>query len=497
MNRAHASAALNRLVEVAPHLGLAKSTANTLASRGPGPLLDVLAREVQLDPSDRRIWLLLALLSGGLPTSPTVTAVRRALALTPPHMAYRSFLGATIANPDRFSFASVRIVTDAIVVDVDFSARSEHNTGVQRVARNVASRWSAKPNVVFTAWEDGGTAFRALTPTERTRALRWGEVSRRLGRARKRRKKEEVTPDLLVPLDSLIVVTEVPTQRASAALTAIAESGSNSVALIGYDVIPIVSAHTVPIAESNKFIEYLGLVKHSDRVAGISATAAEEFSGFVDAIRAQGLRGPVVVSVPLPVDVPGDIDPSPHAVVSIPGVLCVGSQEPRKNQLSVLGAAEELWQEGLTFSLTFVGGGSRRFTRVFDREVRFLARRGRDVRVLRGVEDASLAEFYRASLFSVFPSIHEGYGLPVAESLAYGRPVITTEYGSTAEIASGGGCLTINPRDLASLAAAMRQLLAEPSVLKRLRAEIEGRAFRTWDNYADDLWHELVEGRDA
>ena len=39
----------------------------------------------------------------------------------------------------------------------------------------------------------------------------------------------------------------------------------------------------------------------------------------------------------------------------------------------------------------------------------------------------------------VFPSVHEGYGLPVAESLALGTPVITTEYGSTAEIAAGGG----------------------------------------------------------
>ena len=52
-------------------------------------------------------------------------------------------------------------------------------------------------------------------------------------------------------------------------------------------------------------------------------------------------------------------------------------------------------------------------------------------RVRTYVSDAELADAYQAARFSVLVSLHEGYGLPVAESLGYGTPVITTNYGST------------------------------------------------------------------
>jgi glycosyltransferase involved in cell wall biosynthesis len=249
----------------------------------------------------------------------------------------------------------------------------------------------------------------------------------------------------------------------------------------------------LPSAETERFVRYLTILKHSDRVVGISDAATEEFAGFGDTLAAQGLTAPTAVSVRLPVDLPDETQGGAPSDNTSPLVLCVGSQEPRKNHRAILFAAEMLWREGLQFRLRFVGGGSLSYTRDFDRRIRKLRKEGRAVEVLRGVNDAVLLASYRDARFTVFPSLHEGYGLPVAESLAQGVPAITTSYGSTAEIAADGGCLTVDPRDDDQLINAMRSLLVDDVELDRLLAECRTRPAHTWDEYVDELWNALVE----
>lgn len=93
----------------------------------------------------------------------------------------------------------------------------------------------------------------------------------------------------------------------------------------------------------------------------------------------------------------------------------------------------------------------------------------------------------------MFPSLHEGFGLPVVESLAHGTPVITSDFGSTAQSGAAGGTVLVDPRDDDALTGAMRTLLTDDDVLARLRAEIARRPERTWQDYADELWTQLVE----
>jgi glycosyltransferase involved in cell wall biosynthesis len=107
------------------------------------------------------------------------------------------------------------------------------------------------------------------------------------------------------------------------------------------------------------------------------------------------------------------------------------------------------------------------------------------------VSEEELWQAYHDASFTVFPSFHEGYGLPVAESLACGTPVITTNYGSTREIAEGGGALLINPRDDDELTDAIRRALTDDALLEKLRAEAVARSPRSWDDYARDLWQAL------
>jgi glycosyltransferase involved in cell wall biosynthesis len=104
-----------------------------------------------------------------------------------------------------------------------------------------------------------------------------------------------------------------------------------------------------------------------------------------------------------------------------------------------------------------------------------------------------LERAYASAAFTVFPSLHEGFGLPVAESLLHGTPVVTTNYGATAETGAHGGALLIDPRSDTELTDAMRTLLTDDVALRRLRGQIASRPERSWQDYADELWNRLVE----
>ncbi|MBN9618404.1 MAG: glycosyltransferase [Actinobacteria bacterium] len=171
-------------------------------------------------------------------------------------------------------------------------------------------------------------------------------------------------------------------------------------------------------------------------------------------------------------------------------MLCIGSFEPRKNQLAVIHACEQLWREGIEVELRLIGGGG--WKRDVARAVGRLQAAGRPVSVHTAISEEELAANYASARFTVFVSQHEGYGLPVAESLAYGVPAITTNYGSTAEIAAGGGVLTVDPRNDQEILDTMRRLLTDDHELDRLIAEIGRRPDRRWSEYAAELWQQLV-----
>ena len=479
-------AAAGRARAVAPHL-LPDGTA---LPDDADALWAELAAAVRRSGRTEEIWLLVVALTAAFPDADQVRSVRRALELAPEGNELPAVLAAcrglavSVGRLDR----GLEVVTGRVVVDVDFCATEMHNTGIQRVVRQTVSRWEQQQrDLLLVAWFADFAGMRQLGAHERRRVTAWGAG----GSADKETDPEPAT--LVVPFRCSVVVPEVPVEAHLPRLAALAEFSGNRVGLVAYDTIPIASADTVPVIETERFAHYLTLVKHADRLAAISATAADEFRGFGNAVQAQGLTPPEVEAVVLPValpDVPEEL--APRSAPAGRTVLCVGSQEPRKNQLAVLFAAEVLWGEGHDFALQLIGGGSRYFTRRLDRVVRRLAKQGHRVAVGRGLSDQEMLEAYRSAMFTVFPSTHEGYGLPVAESLTVGVPVITTGYGSTAEIAEAGGCLLVDPRDDDSLIDAMRSLLTDDELLDRLRSQARARVSRSWSDYAGDLWDRLV-----
>jgi glycosyltransferase involved in cell wall biosynthesis len=489
---------MQRLATVAPFIIESEPERERLIDRGPGPLLAEIAERVRDADRADLVWLLLAVFLARFPPPDQVRMVRRELRTAEPGTAFDVILRAGARAPVGWADleTDVEIADRAVVVDVDFCAKYQHNTGIQRVVRETVSRWDGDAReMTLVAWTRTASSMRSLAASERSRVIAW-DGSGAIASSGPPRDPEGYR--IVVPFRSSVILAEVPSEAHCEPLASLAELSGNRVGVIAYDMIPVVSPNTVPIAETERFVSYLSLVKHVDRVAAISDTTAAEFAGFASALPAQGLPAPEVFALSLPSDVPSSTgEAASFGGVGERIVLCVGSQEPRKNHEAVLHASETLWREGHEFTLVFIGGGSTLNMQRFDARVDALRVKKRSVKVLRGVSDATLLAAYRRARFTIFPSIHEGYGLPVAESLAMGTPAITTRYGSTAEIAQDGGCLLVDPRDDDDIVRAMRSLLEDDALLERLRGEIAARPLNSWDSYAADLWRDLVEPLEA
>jgi glycosyltransferase involved in cell wall biosynthesis len=268
--------------------------------------------------------------------------------------------------------------------------------------------------------------------------------------------------------------------------------------MIGVDCVPISSGDTSAFGMGAGFSLMLSAAAYLDRIATISAGAATEYRGWRTMLAGAGMRGPQIAPIRLAVQAgePGAAALAEAAELMLPDdlpmVLVVGSHEPRKNHLAVLHATELLWRAGHRFSVTFVGGNawsSEKFTA----RLMQLRRAGRPIQSISALSDDLLWAAYRLARCVVFPSLNEGYGLPVAESLASGTPVITSDFGSMREIAAaGGGALLVDPRSDAELTGAMRSLLTDDALHARLGAQASAFPTRSWDEYAAETWAYLT-----
>jgi glycosyltransferase involved in cell wall biosynthesis len=157
--------------------------------------------------------------------------------------------------------------------------------------------------------------------------------------------------------------------------------------------------------------------------------------------------------------------------VDRPYVLHVGRVEPRKNQLTALAAVERLPD------LILVSAGP-----IVDEEVAGRLRASDRCRVLGRVAAEDLEALYGAAQALVFPSLYEGFGLPVLEAMRRGLPVVTAAVSSLPEVGGEAALYVDDPMDAEGLAAALERALSQRDRLRRL-----GRARAaqfTWERTA-------------
>ena len=143
-------------------------------------------------------------------------------------------------------------------------------------------------------------------------------------------------------------------------------------------------------------------------------------------------------------------------------VLSVGTLEPRKNLARLIEATRRVDVE-----LRVVGAPGWGGVEVHGNGVRWLGE----------PPDAELAELYRGALCVAYPSLYEGFGLPVLEAMACGSPVVTSAGGATEETA-GGAAVLVDPADPESIAAGLREAVTRRDELRRRGVDRAGRF--TW-----------------
>ncbi len=154
-------------------------------------------------------------------------------------------------------------------------------------------------------------------------------------------------------------------------------------------------------------------------------------------------------------------------------ILHVGTLQPRKNIPTLLEAVARLDRPGV--ELVLVGGRGWIYEEIFAR-VQALGL-GNRVRFAGYVDDEELPLWYNAAAVLAFPSFYEGFGMPVADALACGTPVVAAATSSIPE-AGGEVALYFEPRDADELAERLRQALDDPEVRRNARAAGPAHAAR-------------------
>jgi len=170
--------------------------------------------------------------------------------------------------------------------------------------------------------------------------------------------------------------------------------------------------------------------------------------------------------------------------VTPPYLLHIGNHKPHKNAEGLLKAYQILVHDGRgeTPPLVLVGGFSP--DGLLARRAAAMGLGGR-VRCLGYVERRELAALFRGAALFLYPTLYEGFGLPVLEAMACGVPVVAGDIPAVREVA-GDAVERVNPRDVVELASAVRRLLDQGEHRRELaeRGRARAREF-SWQRAAD------------
>ena len=382
----------------------------------------------------------------------------------------------------------------SVFIDVTDSCKSAKNTGVQRVTRQLFAALSSQTRVTPICWNRLGNYYHRLGARELARLtkpfsehkspmarpeLRGEEI---VGETKRWIKSKRINLSELKDGD-VFLIPDIYTDRRTKKLPAIIESSPARAIAIFHDAATL-RLNLFSRAAALRFRKYVASLAAYDLVICISEQSQSDLRQLWKESEITRLPETSVERWPVEFD-EKERAPTPQSSRDV--VLCVGSFDSRKNHLALLEAASQLWESGLDFELEIIGKSTAPGRRSVIPKIRSLQAMGQPLSWLKHVDDSALHRAYRECKFTVYPSLYEGFGLPILESLWHGKPCVCGNNGALGEVAGEGGCLVVDQSNPASLAEGMRRLLTEHETRAALSDQAQQRNFGSWSDYVDRL----------
>jgi glycosyltransferase involved in cell wall biosynthesis len=403
-------------------------------------------------------------------------------------------------------------MTAPLLIDLSHTCHTRARTGVQRVARSIYRALGGSALVIthdpfaqtwrrIAAWERANLSAEAAAAKRKSQWPLHARLRSRGSRLLRR------SPRPLPP-SAGVLVPEIFSPVVAAALPQLFRETTGPRVALFHDAIALKLPEFTPAKTVARFPGYLLELLAFD---GIAAVSEDSRATLLDYWSWAGVANPPPVqTIPLAIEplyrLPHDYWQTLNGLAPAAGtqradlppvVLSVGSIEGRKNHLALLDACEQLWTHGARFTLHLIGLAHPQTGAAALERIQRLQATRRPLRYEGPVDDAALGRAYAACSFTVYPSLMEGFGLPVLESLIHGKPCICSAHGALGESARGGGCIALPGMNATALASAIERLLRDPGESARLAAAARARRFRTWSHYANELigWMSALQRR--
>jgi glycosyltransferase involved in cell wall biosynthesis len=176
---------------------------------------------------------------------------------------------------------------------------------------------------------------------------------------------------------------------------------------------------------------------------------------------------------------------SKYGIDKISYIFAVGTVQPRKNYSRLIQSLAQLRSQGIDVHLVIAGGKgwleSPIYKAVSDSKMQEF------VHFIGFVDDKDLPALYRSAVCVAFPSLYEGFGLPILEGMACGVPVLTSNVSSLPEVA-GDSAIMVDPYDLDAITDGLQRLILDSDLRNTLiqKGLVRARQF-TWEKSAQQL----------
>lgn len=406
---------------------------------------------------------------------------------------HENFKWSRLIHEFREIFVNLTAKNICIFIDVTNATKDTANSGVIRVTRRLSRELQNFIDPIFVIWSNDENNFVFPTKKEYDQLNRFnGPTFVDNERLSQDNHREVIDPYLesIQKHNKWLLFTETVNERTAGKIRSFAKRQNINLAAIFYDAIPVLHPEYCNEEVISNHDYYMRGLSECDIVIPISNFSADSLEDFWHKNNIEGCD--VKVNL-LPGEFGGyervkEVQEGVKGVKNVIRILCVSTLEPRKNHVRLIKACllmQDLHPE-LEWELILVGN---RYAGNSDipEYIESVSSRNNRINWMGVVDDLTLHQLYTDASFTIYPSIIEGYGMPIMESLWHGKPCICFNEGVMGELAKGGGCFTTNVMHEKDLSEAIYKLATDSALLERLSHEAVSRDIKLWKDYAIQL----------